>query len=105
MKSISVEELERWRHEGRSFVLLDVRNEDETQIVHLAGATYIRAADIPRRADELDQAATIAVLCHGGGRSSRVTAYLDGLGFTDVRNVDGGIDAYAERIDPALERY
>lgn len=105
MKSISVEELKRWRDEGRSFVLLDVRNEDEIETVRLAEATYIRAAEIPQRAGELDQTATIAVMCHGGGRSSRVTAYLDGLGFTDVRNVDGGIDAYAERIDPTLARY
>ncbi|MDQ2663313.1 MAG: rhodanese-like domain-containing protein [Candidatus Eremiobacteraeota bacterium] len=105
MNDLSVEQLKAWRDEGRDFVLLDVRDEDEVRTVNLPGATYIRAADIPQRAAELDKTAAIAVMCHGGGRSSRVAKYLSDAGFETVYNVDGGIDAYAERIDPALARY
>jgi rhodanese-related sulfurtransferase len=54
---------------------------------------------------ELDSGASIAVMCHHGGRSERVAEFLASRGFTGVVNVAGGIDAYAAHIEPALARY
>jgi adenylyltransferase/sulfurtransferase len=44
-------------------------------------------------------------MCHHGGRSLRVTQYLRAQGYTAVTNIAGGIDAWAEQIDPTLRRY
>jgi rhodanese-related sulfurtransferase len=102
---ISVEELQRWRNEGKAFVLLDVREPDEVAIARIADSNWIPMREIPQRIGELDPAVPVAVLCHHGGRSERVAAFLAARGFTEAVNVDGGIDAYAERIEPSLARY
>ena len=105
MQNISVEELVKKHDADPDFVLVDVRDADELETVKVGWATWIPMAEIPQRLDELEKDAEIAVMCHHGGRSARVAAYLTAQGFSHVYNVDGGVDAYAERIDPALARY
>jgi len=102
---ISVDELAQWRRDGRRFVLLDVREPDELALAKIEGATWIPMRDIPKRLDELDPAVPVAVFCHHGGRSERVAAFLKAHGFVSAVNVDGGIDAYAQRIDSSIARY
>ena len=102
---ITVEELARWLREGRSFTLLDVRTEGEVALASIAGATWIPMGQIPGRFAELPTDLPIAVLCHHGGRSDRVAQFLTARGYADVVNVDGGIDAYAARIDASIPRY
>jgi rhodanese-related sulfurtransferase len=68
-------------------------------------ATWIPMGEIPQRLGELDKGAKIAVMCHHGGRSARVAAYLLANGYSNAVNVDGGVDAYAERVDTSLARY
>ena len=102
---ISVEDLRRWRDEGKTFVLLDVREPEEVAIVRLADSTWIPMREIPQRIGELDPAVPVAVMCHHGGRSERVAAFLTARGFAQAVNVEGGINAYAERIEPSLARY
>ncbi|HTZ55932.1 MAG TPA: rhodanese-like domain-containing protein [Candidatus Acidoferrum sp.] len=102
---ISVEELLRRREAGKPFVLLDVREADEVAIVRIADSTWIPMREIPQRIGELDPSVPVAVICHHGGRSERVAAFLAGRGFAEVLNVDGGIDAYAERVERSLARY
>lgn len=105
MREISVEDVARRLQSDPSFVLLDVREPDEIAIVKVEGARWIPMREIPQRLGELDRQAPIAVMCHHGGRSERVAAFLLSQGFADVANVDGGIDAYAKRVDPSLARY
>ncbi|HEX8806255.1 MAG TPA: rhodanese-like domain-containing protein [Candidatus Aquilonibacter sp.] len=102
---ISVEELHRWRDSGKTFVLLDVREADEVAIVSITHSTWIPMREVPQRIGELDPVVPVAVICHYGGRSERVAAFLTARGFAEAVNVEGGIDAYAERIEPALARY
>jgi rhodanese-related sulfurtransferase len=104
-REISVQELGRWRAERKQFVLLDVREPDEIATVSIEGSTFVPMNEIPQRYGELPKDRSIAVLCHMGGRSERVAAYLSSVGFDDVVNVDGGIDAYARLVDPSLPRY
>lgn len=61
--------------------------------------------EISARLSELDRGRPIAVMCHHGGRSAKVAAFLAAQGFTGVFNVEGGIDAYSERVDPAIPTY
>ena len=60
---------------------------------------------IPEHVSELPRDEHLLIHCHHGGRSLRVTQYLREQGFTAVTNVDGGIDAWAQLIEPELMRY
>jgi rhodanese-related sulfurtransferase len=105
MQDISVEELVRKHEADPNLVLVDVRDADELETVSVAWATWIPLPELPQRLGELDKNAEIALMCHHGGRSARAAAFLSAQGFTRVYNVDGGVDAYAQRIDPSLARY
>lgn len=105
MREISVEEVGKRLRDDPAFVLLDVREADELATVSVRGARWIPMREIPQRLSELDRNAPIAVMCHHGGRSERVAGFLIAQGFKDVANVDGGIDAYARRVDTSLARY
>jgi rhodanese-related sulfurtransferase len=105
IKEISVQDFARWRAEGKPFMLLDVREDDEIAAASIDGATYVPMREIPLRYAELPRDVPIAVMCHYGGRSERVTAFLNAQGLQNAVNLDGGIDAYAELIDPTIPRY
>jgi rhodanese-related sulfurtransferase len=105
VNEITVAELKRRRDAGEPLVLLDVREPDELATASVAGATHIPMMEIPQRASELPRDVPIAVLCHSGGRSARVTQYLEQNGYPAAVNVAGGIDAWSLQIDPAVPRY
>lgn len=105
MRELSVEELAAWRASGKAFVLLDVREPFEIAVASLPGSLHIPMRELPARLGELDPADEIAVLCHHGGRSESAARFLQMRGFARAHNVDGGIDAYARRVDPSLPRY
>jgi queuine tRNA-ribosyltransferase len=84
---------------GDSVVLLDVREDDEWQRGHAAGAQHIPMGDVPARIDEIDRDATLYVVCHAGGRSLRVAQYLARNGFEPI-NVTGGMLAWAQAGRP-----
>jgi adenylyltransferase/sulfurtransferase len=102
---ITVDELKaRWDRGDRPF-LLDVREVFEHQLVCLEGDVLIPLGELIARQQELDPDAEIVVYCHHGNRSGRATAYLRHNGFPYARNLRGGIEEWAARIDPSLPRY
>ena len=84
-----------------SVVLLDVREDDEWQRGHAAGALHIPMREVPARIGEIDADATLFVVCHLGGRSLRVAQYLAQNGYTPV-NVSGGMQAWADSGRPVV---
>jgi rhodanese-related sulfurtransferase len=86
-------------------LLLDVREPFEVQICAVTGSRHIPMRQIPENVSSLPRDQPILVICHHGGRSLRVTQFLRTNGFAQVTNVAGGIDAWAEQIDPGLARY
>ncbi len=101
------EELRDKRAAGEKFLLLDVRTAREHAIVRLDPCVHVPVQELE---DSLDQLLPwrdheIIVLCHHGIRSARAQACLRAHGFTRVRNLTGGIDAYAARADTTLPRY
>jgi rhodanese-related sulfurtransferase len=78
----------------QSVVLLDVREDDEWQRGHAAGAQHIPMGEIPARLDEIGRDAKLFVVCHAGGRSLRVAKYLARNGYAPI-NVEGGMLAWA----------
>lgn len=86
-------------------LIVDVREPHELAVCRLAAALHIPMREIPARAGSLPRDRHLLVLCHAGGRSRRVTDYLRAQGFPAVTNIAGGIDAWAQEIDPTLPRY
>ncbi|MEO5989039.1 MAG: molybdopterin-synthase adenylyltransferase MoeB [Candidatus Eisenbacteria bacterium] len=103
--NLSVKELRELRATDPAIQLLDVREPQEWAINRIQGATHIPVGVLPERAKELDPARTLVVYCHHGGRSARAQKLLQQQGFTDVRNLTGGIDAWSREIDPTVPRY
>lgn len=84
-----------------SVVLLDVRENDEWERGHAAGAQHIPMGDVPARMEEIDSDATLFVVCHAGGRSMRVAQYLARNGYEPI-NVSGGMLAWAGAGRPVV---
>ena len=103
---ITAEELNReMREKGDRLVVVDVREPHEWEIVHIDGARLIPLGQLPERLAELDGHAEIVTHCHHGARSMKALEILRGAGYGKVRSLAGGIDAWAERVDPGLARY
>ena len=92
---------------GEEFLLLDCREQNEYELVHLENSSLMPMSEIVDRFQELTeyQAKPVVVYCHHGGRSLQVTQYLRQQGFTDVLSMAGGIDRWSQEIDPTLPRY
>jgi rhodanese-related sulfurtransferase len=86
-------------------VLVDVREDWETKLCRLENAVHIPIEELELRAEELNPADDIVVYCHHGVRSAAVADYLRRLGFTRVRNLSGGLDAWARSVEPTMRRY
>jgi len=97
-------ELKRLLDSGEDLLLLDVREPHEREIVHIGGH-FIPLGDLPERIHELNSAHQIVAYCKSGVRSARAVEFLRSAGFRRVRNLRGGINAWAELVDPSLPRY
>jgi rhodanese-related sulfurtransferase len=105
VNEISVTELAKKHNAGEDFVLLDVREPDELAIASIPWAVAIPMGDVPVRLEELPKDKPIAVLCHGGTRSGRVTRFLNENGYPAAVNVAGGIRAWSNDVDPSVPSY
>jgi sulfur-carrier protein adenylyltransferase/sulfurtransferase len=101
---ISVEELKRRQDAGEDIYVLDVREPHEYQICNLGGH-LIPLNDLPRRVNELDSSREIVAHCKMGGRSAKAVDFLRQAGFTKVKNLTGGINAWADKVDPKMPKY
>jgi adenylyltransferase/sulfurtransferase len=102
---ITAEQLADKLEHGDQIRLLDVREPHELEISHLDGATVIPLGQLVARLSELDSAEEMVVLCKSGTRSARALELLVSAGFRKVKNLEGGINAWAEEIDPSLPIY
>lgn len=85
--------------------LLDVREPHELEISQIAGADLIPLGQLAGRLSELDSAEELVVFCKGGTRSARALELLVSAGFRKVKNLKGGINAWAKEVDPELPIY
>ncbi|MBE9460417.1 rhodanese-like domain-containing protein [Dyadobacter subterraneus] len=99
---IKVEELKERLDKGETLNFYDVREEHEYEEDNL-GATLIPLAELPDHLDELEplKDEEIIIHCRSGARSGKAQAFLEARGFTNVRNVIGGILAYRELEEEA----
>lgn len=102
---ITAQELQRERSTKLDLVLVDVREPSEAQIAHIEGARLIPLRELPRRISELPGHAEIVTHCHHGQRSLKAREILKGAGFSSVRSLAGGIDAWSREVDDNVPRY
>ena len=104
-ESISVEELAQWQATNRKFRILDVREDYEYEICNLEG-DHIPLGDLVDQADKVSREETTVVVCHHGMRSTAAIAMLkDRFGHQNLINLEGGIHAWASRIDTEMATY
>ncbi|PHM20656.1 MAG: sulfurtransferase [Curvibacter sp. PD_MW3] len=100
--------LEKMKVHGQPLVL-DVREPFELQQASIKAdgfeLVHIPMGVIPPRLGELDPSRPVACMCHHGGRSMQVAAFLENRGFKFVANITGGINAWSMQVDPSVPRY
>jgi adenylyltransferase/sulfurtransferase len=101
---ITVEELKVLRDEGGEHVLVDVRESHEVESVEIGGK-HIPLGELAERLEELPKDAKIVVHCKLGGRSAKAVEIMRAEGFGDAWNLQGGIFAWIDRVDPSLPKY
>lgn len=104
--SLQVEprQVKAWLDAGEDFSFIDVRTPDEWAIVRI-GKTEPLDYDDPGKYMALPRERKIVFHCKTGQRSLDVAAYFKGHGFTQIYSVRGGIEAWADQVDPSLPRY
>ena len=107
LPEIGVQDLKEKLEAGERVAVLDVREPHEYEVANLEaqGAKLIPLGELPERLAELNQNDEIAVHCKTGGRSARAVKILQNAGFGNVYNVEGGITAWSEEIDPSIPKY
>ena len=104
VKQMSARDLQALRTSGARFELLDVRTTGERAIAHIEGA---RLLDRPtaQALEKLPRETPLVFQCHHGVRSQAAAQHFVALGFTDVSNLVGGIEAWSLEVDPSVPRY
>jgi adenylyltransferase/sulfurtransferase len=102
---ISAKELAEAMESTSEPLVLDVREQVERDICHIPGDMFIPMGDVGSRYGELPPEAEIVVYCRSGVRSADVAEFLRERGFTNVRNLAGGILAWAKDVDPSMPTY
>ena len=102
---ITVQELKERLDKGEEVEMIDVREPHEWEIQHLEGVKKISLSQIPQSLQDLDELkeAELVLICRSGARSGRATKYLQQMGFSKARNLEGGMKAWKQFIDPSFE--
>src|SRR5688572_986675 len=98
-------ELKKKMDAGETPFVLDVREPNEYQINKIAGSTLIPLGELPRRYQELPRDREIIAQCKMGGRSAKAMEFLKTVGFTNVKNLRGGILEWIDKVDPSQPKY
>jgi adenylyltransferase/sulfurtransferase len=102
---MSVEEANARMQTGGELELLDVRESHEQRIARIAGAISVPLTELPARLHELDSSKTYVIACHQGLRSIEAYYLMHKAGFRRLKILEGGVDAWAQKIDPTMARY
>lgn len=105
IKQLSTTDLKTKIDNQEPLFLLDVREPNEFHYVHLDNSVLIPLHQLPERLNELDKQQTIVCVCHHGMRSQQAALYLEYAGFSNLANLQGGIDAWSMLCDTSMPRY
>ena len=103
--NITPKELKAMMDRKEDFILVDVREPHEYQICKISGSQLIPLGQLQSKVNELDKTKQIVLHCHHGMRSMSAAKKLLSIGFTKVKSLEGGIDAWADEIDTGMQKY
>lgn len=105
MQEVSVDELKEKIDNKEDFVLVDVREQNEFDICSLGGLE-IPMSQIMARYQEIPKDKPVIIHCKSGKRSANVISALEqNFGYDNLSNLEGGILAWADEIDPEMDQY
>jgi len=104
MREITVQELKDKKDNGEDFQLVDVREDFEYEMSNLGGLS-IPLGGILIEAEKIEKDKPVVVMCRSGKRSAAAIMQLEQKGFTNLYNLQGGILAWADQIDPTINVY
>ncbi len=109
MESLTVTELKDFVAREPGVLLLDVREAWEVALARIAlpGVAHLDMPmhTVPARLTELSRSQPVVCICHHGGRSAQVVAFLLRQGYDRVYNLAGGVDAWSTQVDSTVPRY
>lgn len=107
MKQLHPVSLKEWLEDSarKPPMLVDVRESWEYRYCHIEGSILLPLSQVTDRMAELDAEADIVVVCHLGVRSYRACLSLKQAGFSNIYNLQGGLEAWARDVDPEMRRY
>ena len=88
-----------------SILIVDVREPHEWDISHIEGARLIPKGTLAEHLSELDTAGEIVLHCKSGARSAQALQFLRSVGYRKLKNLRGGINAWARDVDPSVPTY
>jgi adenylyltransferase/sulfurtransferase len=105
MKTITVKELKEKIDNNEDIQIIDVREPHEYEIANI-GAELIPMGEVMDNIDKISKTKQVIIHCRSGARSGAIVQALESeMGFNNLYNLTGGILAYADEIDPSLEKY
>jgi monothiol glutaredoxin len=104
VEPMSVRELKQRLDAGERLELLDVRTPEERAVASIPTSTLL-TPELTQRLEALPKDTMLVFHCHHGGRSQKAAEHFAALGFTNVWNLTGGVDAWSQEIDPDVPRY
>jgi monothiol glutaredoxin len=104
VKPLSAKELKAMMDKGAKLALFDVRTDAERKIAKIEGARLLDREAV-ESIEAMDKGETLVFHCHHGVRSQAAAERFVALGFTNVYNLQGGIDAWSQAVDPSVPRY
>jgi rhodanese-related sulfurtransferase len=107
MKQMNPSELQTLLSSGAQPLMLDVREANELPYGMIDGSQHIPMNDIPARLEEFAdyKQQTVVLICRSGKRSAQVGQFMEHVGFTDVINLDGGMNGWATDVDTSMTVY
>lgn len=103
--TITPRELKDRLDKGDKLFILDVREPWEYSMAKIEGSVLIPLGTLPQSLAKLDRNTEIVAHCHHGMRSADAVGFLLQQGFTNVKNLVGGIDAWSIQVDSTVPRY
>ncbi len=102
---VTVEQLKEMQDRGERPVLLDVREPHEYALADLPGSLKVPLGALPGKFEQVPRDKELVVYCRSGARSGNAVQFLRQMGYEKAVNLAGGINAWAERIDPSMRKY
>ncbi len=101
---VTTQELKKDLDAKKKILLVDVRQPEEFNFVHLEGSINIPLPEFQSRANEIPKDAEVVTVCHHGNRSMQAAVMLHSLGYK-ARSLSGGIEEWALQVDTKMKRY